>query len=332
MSGGIDKLRNKNTVSTVNLDDYFYIAKNQENQGDGKIKIEDLSQIFATIEYVNNLISGTNIQISLDAYQRYNVVAGSTTWTFNSATGSIPTSYINGQILRITAPNNNTGALMGKIGSLPAKKILKGDTLQDVSENDILQNYEYELVYIAGDDNGSGAFRLLNISNIDVALKSNSLDQFVNGTDGSNTIHTSGRDFLINNKRAMAGYSTAEGNILYINFANDFGNGCMIGKQLAESISLNGNGYIKLQSGLILQWGFGNYNRNFQFETYNFPIAFPNTCLFVNVGTQMSGGGNAEDIWYQLSSYSSTQFTCIQQSSGTTGIASLRVTFIAIGY
>lgn len=45
MSGSL-KLRNKGSVSTINNDDYFYLAKQNEVQGDGKTTIGDLKDAF----------------------------------------------------------------------------------------------------------------------------------------------------------------------------------------------------------------------------------------------------------------------------------------------
>lgn len=64
------------------------------------------------------------------------------------------------------------------------------------------------------------------------------LDQFENGADGDNIWHTEGRDLKCQNKRAMVGHSTADGNTLSINYANDF-----------EWLEVNG----KIRTNLILE-------------------------------------------------------------------------------
>jgi len=63
----------------------------------------------------------------------------------------------------------------------------------------------------------------------DLAKKSGTLDQFASGTDGDNIIFTVGRDLRINAKRALVGFASADGNKLFINYANDFANGVDIG-------------------------------------------------------------------------------------------------------
>ena len=61
------------------------------------------------------------------------------------------------------------------------------------------------------------------------ANKDDNLDQFVNGVDGQNFIHTDGIRLKINNKIALAGFSSTEGNKLIINENNQFSNGVELG-------------------------------------------------------------------------------------------------------
>jgi len=62
--------------------------------------------------------------------------------------------------------------------------------------------------------------------------KSGSLDQFADFADGDNHWHTAGRDLKVNNKRAMVGFSSTDGNKLVINYDDDFSNGTCICKKL----------------------------------------------------------------------------------------------------
>lgn len=55
--------------------------------------------------------------------------------------------------------------------------------------------------------------------------KDGNLDQFLNGEDGNNFIHTEGIRLKINNKTALAGFSTDSGDNLIINENNEFGSG-----------------------------------------------------------------------------------------------------------
>lgn len=74
------------------------------------------------------------------------------------------------------------------------------------------------------------------------------LDQFVDGVDGDNFIHTDGIRLKINNKTALAGFSTADGDKLLINENNEFLNGVELnGKSFlltSEEIETIGNDVI----------------------------------------------------------------------------------------
>lgn len=72
------------------------------------------------------------------------------------------------------------------------------------------------------------------------ASKSANLDQFVDGTDGDNFIHTDEIRLKINNKVALAGFSTAGGNKLVINENNNF----------AIGVELSGSYIFKTDSNL----------------------------------------------------------------------------------
>lgn len=58
--------------------------------------------------------------------------------------------------------------------------------------------------------------------------KDENLDQFLNGADGDDFIHTDGIRLKINNKTALTGFSTANGDKLIINENGEFGNGTEI--------------------------------------------------------------------------------------------------------
>lgn len=60
------------------------------------------------------------------------------------------------------------------------------------------------------------------------------LDQFLDGEDGDNFIHTDGIRLKINNKTALAGFSAADGDKLIINEDNEFANG----------VELNGTSFL----------------------------------------------------------------------------------------
>lgn len=72
------------------------------------------------------------------------------------------------------------------------------------------------------------------------ASKSDNLDQFINGTDGDNFIHTDGIRLKINNKAALAGFSTAGGNKLILNEGNQFASGI----ELSGAYALRSDGNV----------------------------------------------------------------------------------------
>lgn len=66
------------------------------------------------------------------------------------------------------------------------------------------------------------------------ARQDENLDQFLDGEDGDNFIHTDEIRLKINNKTALAGFSTADGDKLIINEDNEFANG----------VELNGTSFL----------------------------------------------------------------------------------------
>jgi len=77
------------------------------------------------------------------------------------------------------------------------------------------------------------------------ARRDENLDQFLDGEDGDDFIHTDGIRLKINNKTALAGLSTANGNKLIINEDNEFANGVEVNGTsfllTAEQIEAIGN-------------------------------------------------------------------------------------------
>lgn len=92
--------------------------------------------------------------------------------------------------------------------------------------------------------------------------------------------------------------------------------------------SLSQNGYLKLPSGLIIQWGNANTNAATQAATITFPIAFPNACL--NVSGSHHGGGGAMFVVTSFSPYNMS-FIVSTQISGV-GQGSFSANWIAIGF
>lgn len=103
--------------------------------------------------------------------------------------------------------------------------------------------------------------------------------------------------------------------------------------------SLDGNGYQKLPSGLIIQWGGfsgstavnagnGVYESNQINVTW--PIAFPNACLQVITGgaSDVGGAGLQEQAWNTLRTVGGGGFFVACRASGV----SLNGSYITVGY
>ena len=81
------------------------------------------------------------------------------------------------------------------------------------------------------------------------------LDQFKNGADGDNRIHTDGIRLKINNKVALAGFSAANGNKLIINEGSQFTNGTEVVGDVEVQGEVNA-GSLKVNSSEV--WHAGN--------------------------------------------------------------------------
>lgn len=88
------------------------------------------------------------------------------------------------------------------------------------------------------------------------------------------------------------------------------------------------NGYQKLPSGLIIQWGTGN-GQNGGKNTVYFPIAFPNACL--QIATSHDNANDGFGYAVSTSAYSKTSFEArvVQVSTHNSSDATFR--YIAVG-
>lgn len=90
----------------------------------------------------------------------------------------------------------------------------------------------------------------------------------------------------------------------------------------------SGNGYQKLPSGMIIQWGNGSYPTQ-DISTSNFPVAFPNGVFGVvaSIGTSINLTGSAAVVGAQAISNSQLQIAVSASGAGGDG-----VWWIAVGY
>lgn len=93
--------------------------------------------------------------------------------------------------------------------------------------------------------------------------------------------------------------------------------------------SLSGNGYIKLQNGLILQWGSVSTVAGEGAQNISFPIAFPTQC-FTAVATLKGNSSAGNDMWLQVTGFNTTTLNTFYQaaSSGNSGYGAY---WIAVG-
>jgi hypothetical protein len=87
------------------------------------------------------------------------------------------------------------------------------------------------------------------------------------------------------------------------------------------NISASTNGYQKLPSGLIIQWG--SFNQTAQSTSFNFPISFPNNCFVVTATLQ----GNASQSASAIINVSVSGAASMRDSV----VTNLGISYIAIG-
>lgn len=88
----------------------------------------------------------------------------------------------------------------------------------------------------------------------------------------------------------------------------------------AGNQSIGANGYQKLPSGLIIQWGVTTIPAGGSTHTVTYPITFPTGCMAMTINPQVN-----VNAWVASASASSAQ---VDESSGSGATA----TWIAIGY
>ena len=92
------------------------------------------------------------------------------------------------------------------------------------------------------------------------------------------------------------------------------------------------NGYQKLPSGLIMQWGQSPNPATQLQTTVTFPIPFPTACLNVSATVSNPTGnvGAPGDYWTQIVSYTNINVVFVLQSSQATGAGNTH--WFAVGH
>lgn len=88
------------------------------------------------------------------------------------------------------------------------------------------------------------------------------------------------------------------------------------------------NGYQKLPSGLIIQWGTFNVTNTNSTFTFNYPIAFPNAVFQTLVSTKSLSGSDGAEAFGAADSISLSQF----QLRNYYNASGLQFSVLAVGY
>lgn len=98
----------------------------------------------------------------------------------------------------------------------------------------------------------------------------------------------------------VGGFSTDSGSLVYLAFAqNDLKIASRFDTAGGSTVSflgqnsLSGNGYQKMPNGIIIQWGITGSVATGGSTTVTFPIAFPTSCLNVQVTGQIASVANS---------------------------------------
>lgn len=150
-------------------------------------------------------------------------------------------------------------------------------------------------------------------------------------SDVASIRHTTNTGGLTGSVLEIKSFNDAEDGVNFSTGNNDGVriNGNKIWNSGNQTTSLSSNGYITLPNGLIMQWCTGGAVSSETDITTSFPIAFPNACLNVVVGTYMPSGDR--DGMFQMRYYDRFSVTArFNQfnSAGGTGYP----TVWAIGY
>lgn len=153
---------------------------------------------------------------------------------------------------------------------------------------------------------------------------------FLSGT-GSAVVQRAGGDIIAGAASSTAVSLTQGDNVsLRSNGASGwlaYEGSARLGASGAFGSSLAANGYQRLPSGLIIQWGKSGAINVGSITTVTFPITFPTVCAaFTTSNTQGSAGATSANN-YANAWINSTSSASIVTNSGTTSVA-----WVAVGY
>lgn len=220
-----------------------------------------------------------------------------------------------------------TAFVQRALGSFSGVSVLNGATALtagDVGKNIILSGssaFATTLPATAGLPNGA-AISIENNANVDCTVVRSGGDVISpNSSSAISTITIPAGTQITFVKAVTTWYAFGSGAAAY---QSNFGS------------SLAANGYQKLPSGLIIQWGEVSQSSGTEGSTsITFPIAFPNACLQVIPG--LDGGTwntmNQFNLSAQTLGKTASGFTYyLQMQATTSGAGTYKLTYIAIGY
>lgn len=106
------------------------------------------------------------------------------------------------------------------------------------------------------------------------------------------------------------------------------------GEVLVSASTLAMPGYVKLASGLTLQWAQGSYTTGEGTQIVSWPVFFENSCLIALVTTSIASSGAGSDAMYQIVGTPGAASVTVQRqimASGTDTISSCPFIF-GVGY
>jgi hypothetical protein len=279
----------------------------------------------------NDIVSGQIVTIAYDGTY-YQVKSISSVERYAASTGSANAyvltlspalaAHITGKEISFKANFTNTGAATININGLGVVALKKLGSLA-LEANDIISgqiytiSYDgtyYQLLNFSSDKRYSSA---TGSSNAYVLTLSPALTDHVAGREISfkaNFANTGAATININGLGAVAlkknGSSALEANDILsgqiVTIAYDGTNYQLTSPVVAVfTSSLAENGYQKLPSGLILQWGkYGSVINSETTISINLPIAFPTACL--NAQATGIGTASTKDLFLQVHTISTT--------------------------
>jgi len=155
-----------------------------------------------------------------------------------------------------------------------------------------------------------------------------------NNTNASGvTIACSGSDVFQVNSGTSTAIAIRSGDSFFIAKGGNgqwiaFGGTLQLGSSSPFAASVTANGYQKLPSGLILQWGVSSSMVAGGFVSVTFPLAFPTTVLTGGAFTPMSSGTTSTPTAVGVNYTGKTGFTLIAQGPGAVGATP----WFALGY